>query len=47
MTRVIQIWITHRWVLTLDIHAANLIGITIWSQNLAHDFYYGVTGLFI
>ena len=47
VARVVQIGVTHRWVLTHDVHAANLVRVTAIGQDLAHDLHHGVTGLVI
>ncbi|MEY4234743.1 MAG: hypothetical protein RLZZ454_1, partial [Pseudomonadota bacterium] len=44
---MVQVGVTHRGVFAHDVHAANLVRITVRGQCLVHDFHHGVAGLVI
>ena len=44
---MVQVGVTHRGVFAHDVHAANLVRITVRCQCFVHDFHHGVAGLVI
>ena len=47
MASMIQIRVAHRRVLTLDVHAANLMGVVIRCYDLMHDLNHRIARLVI
>ena len=47
VARMVEVGVTHGRVLTHDVHAADLVRVTVLGQGFAHDLDHGVAGLFV